>query len=216
MPLALALGHLLAYLVLPARVGEWWYVYPREIVAAAFMALGALPDLPKRPGLRLAAVAVVVVAAGRMAHFVATEWRAFDRVEADFREIDTLIPQAPKLAYLIVDHRGSDKRHSPFVHLPAWIQAEKGGWLSFHFAGWGIFPVRYRQSSPDVPPAVPRDWEWHPEWFDAREQGRFFDWFLVRTELDPGASFFAQEKQLHFVAQRGSWWLYARDPRAPR
>ena len=217
LPLLLAAGHLLAFLVLPARVGEWFYVYPRELPASAFILLAALPDLPKRSSVRLGVVALIALATGSMAAFVAERWRAFDRATADFREITQNLPPAPKLAYLIIDHRlpgsAGHKRHSAVVHLPAWVQAEKGGWLSFHFAGWRIFPTWYRARSPDVPPPVPRDWEWNPSWFRVTEHGQFFEWFLVRLDDDP-APIFQPDPSVKLVEQRGSWWLYRRQ--APR
>lgn len=213
LPVLLAGGHLLAYFTLPTRVGEWWYVYPRELPAGLFILLGVLPDLPKRPALRLGAVLSIGLVSGRMALFVAERWHAFARQTADFREIASNLPPAPKLAYLVIDHglpgKAGEKRHSPMVHLPAWIQAEKGGWLSFHFAGWRIFPVWYRSGVPEAPPPVPRDWEWNPSWFRVNEQGRFFDWFLVRLQDDP-APIFAPDPGIQLVERRGSWWLYRR------
>lgn len=213
LPLLLAGGHLLAYFTLPARVGEWWYVFPRELPAAWFILLGALPDLPKRRSVQLGIVALIGLGSGRMALFVAERWRAFDRETADFREIAANLPPAPKLAYLVIDHglpgKAGEKRHSALVHLPAWIQAERGGWLSFHFAGWRIFPIWYRTGAADTPPQVPRDWEWNPSWFRVNEQGRFFDWFLVRLADDP-APIFASDPGVQLVERRGSWWLYRR------
>lgn len=214
LPLLLAGGHLLAFFTLPSRVGEWWYVYPRELPAALFVLAAALPDLPRRRGVQLAAAAVIAVCASTMAVFVATRWRAFEAETADFRDVAQNLPPSPKLAYLVIDHAlagsAGEKRNSPMVHLPAWIQAERGGWLSFHFAGWRIFPVWYRPNSTDTPPPVPRDWEWNPSWFRVTEQGLFFDWFLVRL-LDDPAPLFADDPTIKLVEHRGSWWLYRRD-----
>ena len=39
---------------------------------------------------------------------------------------------------------GSGAINTPFIHLPAYVQAERGGWLSFQFATWGASPVVYR------------------------------------------------------------------------
>lgn len=214
LPLALAGGHLLAYFVLPARMGEWWYVYPRELVAAAFIAVAAVPELPRRRGLELAVVALIAFGSGRMASFVSRRFAAFDAETADFQAVTARLPPAPKLAYLVIDHFSTDKtigdkRHSPWVHLPAWVQAERGGTLSFHFAGWGIFPVRYREGG-SGPPPVPRDWEWNPSWFRVNEHGKPFDWFLVRLADDPAPIFLA-DPSIHLVERRGTWWLYRRE-----
>lgn len=214
LPLLLALVHVVAYFTLPARLGEWWYVYPRELAAAAFVGVAAVPDLPRGRWLELGVIAVIALASARMAGFVAGRFAAFERDSADFRELATKLPRAPKLAYLVIDQLPSErpdsaKRHSPYVHFPGWIQAERGGWLSFHFASWGIFPVRYRDASPSVPPPVPRDWEWNPSWFRVREHGAFFDWFLVRLVDDP-APLFADDPTIVLVERRGTWWLYRR------
>ena len=215
LPLLLASGHLLAYFTLPARIGEWWYVYPRELVAAAYIGVAAIPDLPRKRWLELGAVALITLATGRMASFVGRRFAGFERETADFRAVTSRLPRAPRLAYLVVDHFGAkdgvgDKRNSAYVHLPAWVQATKGGWLSFHFAGWGLFPVQYRSGAPGLPPPVPRDWEWNPLWFRVLDQGRSFDWFLVRLADDPGGVF-TPDPTIHLVDHQGTWWLYRRD-----
>ena len=87
--------------------------------------------------------------------------------------------------YLVFDHSGTQKQITPFIHLPAWVQVEKGGWLSFHFVAWNASPVRYRDGSPEVPPSRPTRWEWTPEKFDMKRDGPWFDTFLVRHQQNP-------------------------------
>lgn len=211
LPLLLAAGHLAAYLCLPMSIGVWWDVYPREVVAAAFVLVSVAPDLPRANGWKLALVTLVAFSAGRMAFLVAGQWKDFQQATWDFRAITRLVPRAPKLFYLVFDRLGSDQRASPFLHLPAWIQAEKGGWLDFHFASWGTYPVRYRAPGPNVPPPVPKRWEYTPQRFRVLRQGRFFNVFLTRSTANP-KPLFAADKSLHFVAERGTWWLYERRP----
>jgi hypothetical protein len=199
-----------AFLTLPESAGAWWYIYQREAFTMALFALAFMPDLPRSGSQRLAAVIALGMATGRMGLFVATEWRDFHAASADFRDVQRLVPRAPKLFYLVYDHAGTNNRHSPFLHLPAWIQAEKGGWLGFHFAGWGIFPVRYREGvEAAVPPPLPRGWEWTPQHFRVLEHGAWFDTFLVRHNIDPSV-LFAPDPAVRFVARRGDWWLYRR------
>jgi hypothetical protein len=121
-------------------------------------------------------------------------------------------PPAPRLLYLIYTFAGSNKRASPFLHLPAWIQAEKGGSLAFHFAQWGLYPVRYRHLSPNVPPPFAEGFEWSPQYFDVSRHGEWFDTFLVRHALDPH-ELFDRDPSIHRVAHFGTWWLYRRAPR---
>ena len=177
-----------------------------------------LAELLTALGLRATAAQLndlIALATGRMASFVARRFAGFERETTDFRAITAKLPLAPRLAYLVVDHVGAkdgvgDKRNSAYVHLPAWVQAERGGWLSFHFAGWGIFPVQYRTVAPGVPPPVPRDWEWNPTWFRVLEHGRSFDWFLVRVADDPSLAF-AADRSIQLVDHQGTWWLYRRE-----
>lgn len=218
LPLLFAAGFLLAFLMLPMRIGLWWYVYPREVTPALFILFAVVPDMPRSGLARLALSLSLALFAGRMGYHVAVQYHAFDRSTADFQAVVAEIPKAPRLAYLIFNHEGSTRTVTPFIHLPAWVQAEKGGALSFHFIGWNQNPVAYREGSPHVPPPVPEHWEWRPTWFDVRRHGTWFDWFLVRRYADP-ASIFAADPTIELVAHQDTWWLYRRTrpaPQAPR
>ena len=54
--------------------------------------------------------------------------------------------------YLVFDHGGSNRASTPFLHLPAYIQAERGGFLGFNFAWWDAAPMMFRK--PEDPEAV--------------------------------------------------------------
>jgi len=214
-PLACAAVFLGLFLVLPMSIGLWWYVYPREATAAAFIALGAFPDLPRSFWLRAPLAAALAVSGLGVARVVVTNYARFDAVTHDFAKIEQEIPAAPKLLYLIFDHAGSTRTTTPFIHLPAYVQADKGGWLSFHFAIWGASPVHYRpRNEPGavIPPEVPLRWEWTPQIFDVRRHGAFFDWFLVRMGPSPDR-FFAADPTVERVDHVGTWWLYRRKPK---
>jgi len=210
-PLACAAVGLLMFLTLPMEIGVWWYVYPREATAACFFALACLPDLPRPKLARAACVVALGVASLGVTRVVAKGYAEFGRATEDFHEISENIPRAPKLLYLVYDHSGSSRTNTPFIHLPAYVQAEKGGWLSFHFAVWGTSPVKLR-TDPDgvVAPPVPIRWEWTPYKFDLARQGPFFDWFLVRSRDVPDG-LFAADPTIVPVAHRGAWWLYRRE-----
>jgi hypothetical protein len=208
-PLGCALAFTLMYLTLPMDLGDWWYVYPREATAAAFLLLALVPDLPEEAWLRGALVGALGLGSLSVGTYVADRYRAFDRSTADFAAVTAKIPQAPKLMYLVFDHGGSNRAQTPYIHLPAYVQAEKGGWLSFHFASFGASPIRYREG-PDavVPPPVPKRWEWTPERYDHATQGAFFDWFLVRSRESPTRLF--RGDAIVLEAHQGSWWLFRR------
>jgi hypothetical protein len=215
-PLACAAVCLAMFLVLPMEMGSWWYVYPREATATAFIALGACPDLPRPAFLRGPLVALLAIAGLGVAQVVVTNYRKFDAVTRDFDAVVQKIPKAPKLMYLIFDHTGSTRATTPFIHLPAYVQAEQGGWLSFHFAVMGTSSIVYRSPNEPgavVPPPVPTRWEWTPQRFDLKRQGPFFDWFLVRQRSAPDA-LFAADPSIERVEHVGTWWLYRRKPAA--
>jgi hypothetical protein len=180
-------------------VGVWLF-----LVAAA-------PDLPRRFSARLGFVALLSFAVVPMAGFAAARFDDFETATSDFRDLMRDIRPAPRLLYLVYWLGGSPKTASPFLHLPAWIQAEKGGALGFHFAQWGFYPVRYRTHSPYVPPPFEAGFEWSPERFDVLTHGPWFDTFLVRHREDP-AELFERDPSIHRVAHRGTWWLYERKP----
>lgn len=209
-PLAIAVVYLGCYFVLPMNIGVWWFVYPREIVTAAFIAVGAFPDMPRQWWLKLPILGAMAYAVGPLAFFVASQFREFDVATADFRAVSTEVPPSPKLMYLVFDHSGSSRSTTPFIHLPAWIQAEKGGWLSWHFVSWDLHPIRYREHDPHVPPPRPERWEWTPYLFDLKKDGAWFDTFLVRNRLDPSATF-AGDSSIRLKSHQGTWWLYQRE-----
>ena len=203
-------GVLASYVALPMEVGLVWYIFPREATVLVLVSLALVPDLPRTPHARAAALLAVSASLAVTTVRVARTWRAFDEQTADFSRISERIPQAPRLSYLVFDHRGSNRSVTPFLHLPAYVQAEKGGHLSFHFAAFSASPFRYSQRRDAVvPPPFPHRWEFRPNLFEVRTHGRFFDWFLVRSEGDP-ARWFAADPTIEFVERRGSWWLYER------
>ncbi len=211
-PLACAAVFLFLFLALPMQMGAWWYVYPREATAACFVALGAFPDLPKPAFLRAPFAAAIAWAGLSITAVVAKNYAQFDTVTNDFKVVADEVPRGSKLLYLIFDHSGSTRTNTPFIHLPAYIQADKGGWLSFHFAMWGASPVLYRDPKEPgavIPPPVPLRWEWTPQAFNLQRQGAFFDWFLVRQRHSPDA-IFAADKSIELVDHQGTFWLYRR------
>ena len=203
------------YLTLPMEIGASWYVFPREATAALFLLPALLPNLPRKTWAHLAFVIWTAVGIAPLADFVADAHREFSTTTVHFRELVRELPKAPKLLYLVYDHQGSRAQNSPYIHLPAYAQAERGGWLSFHPAQNATFPFRYRDASDPnavVPPRTPVRWEWSPQQFQLDQHGDFFDWFLVRRAGSPD-SLFASDPSIQRVAHFENWWLYHR-PRA--
>jgi hypothetical protein len=209
LPLLFAAGLFVGYLTLPYEAGGWFYVYPREIVALVLFAMAVAPDLPAGILPRLAFIVLFAVNALPMSRFVSARFREFETATQDFREILAAIPRAPRLFYLVYWLGDSAKRVSPFLHLPAWVQAEKGGALDFHFVQWNHSLIHYRTDSPDVPPQLAERFEWTPQYFRVNEHGAWFDTFLVRHRMDP-SELFTPDPSIRLTAHRGTWWLYQR------
>ena len=206
------LTSLVLYLTLPMEIAGWWYVFPREITAALFLLPALLPNLPRNVWAQLGFVVWTALVLVPLGESTAGAHRDFGTATVHFREIVRELPHAPKLLYLVYDHHGSRAQASPYVHLPAYVQAERGGWLSFHFAGFGGSPIRYRsseESGATVPPETPLRWEWTPELFNLEEHAGFFDWFLVRRLSAPD-DLFAGDPSIRRVARFENWWLYHR------
>lgn len=211
-PLACAMVFFGLFLTLPMEIGVWWYVYPREATAAVYIAIAVLPGLPRSAVARAPLVTALVIAALAYGRFVSKSYAAFDAQTADFVKIAERLPKAPKLLYLIFDHAGSTRGTTPFIHLPAYVQAEHGGWLSFNFVSWNAAPIMFRSRRDEravLPPPVPSRWEWKPDAFRVLEHGEFFDWFLVRSGRAPD-SVFKDDAEIQRVDHVGKWWLYRR------
>jgi hypothetical protein len=208
-PILVSLG---LYLVLPMEIGVWWYVFPREITAALFLLPALLPNLPRRTWAHLGFVIWTALAIAPLGEFVTDGHREFSSTTTHFRELIRELPKAPKLLYLVYDHQGSRAQNSPYIHLPAYVQAERGGWLSFHFAQLGASPFRYRDAGDPnavIPPKTPVRWEWSPQQFQLDQHGDFFDWFLIRRANSPD-SLFVSDPSIQRVAHFENWWLYHR------
>jgi hypothetical protein len=208
-PLACAAVFFALFVVMPLWIAHWWYVYPREATASVIILLGACPNLPRPAPLRALLLALVAIPPLLVGGRVASRYAPFDAATEDFYRITQKLPRAPKLFYMIFDHSGTSRSTSPFLHLPAYVQVEKGGWLSWHFAIWNQLPVRYRTGpGAVVVPRTPPRWEWTPQQFKL-SMTPFFDWFLVRKATAPDA-LFAQDPTIVRVDHVGMWWLYQR------
>lgn len=207
--------HLALYFLLPDSIGDWSIVYPREIVPAVLFGLAALPGLPRDPWMRAPALCVLLMAITMPVRLVREKYVTFEHWTEDFPKLLARIPLAPKLGYVLYDRSGPDGATFPMLHFPAWVQAERGGWLSFHFAAWDTAPIHFRTTPPmDVAPPTPQGFEMHPDMFDFATRGKYFDWILIRALSSPAARV-EVDPSLELVAQDGRWWLYHRTPIVP-
>jgi hypothetical protein len=208
-----ALGYFTAYMIFPMWIGNWFYVYPREITSAALVALALVPSIPRHGGWRLGFVLLLAVSIVPISRHVAAAHVEFAETTDGMWRLSEKLPHAPRLFYLILQHKGARNNETPYVHLPAYLQAEHGGWLGWHFAHLGASPLRYRDPEEPgavVPPGPEAPWIWHPKQFDVSTHGAFFDWFIVRSRREP-TRYFRDDPSIVRVAKDGMWWLYKRE-----
>jgi hypothetical protein len=204
-PLCCAAVFLAMFVALPLFIGSWFYVFPREATAAVVVLFGACPDLPRPSWLRVPLVLALSAAAVHTSRACATEYAEFAETSEDLYVITRPITRAPKLFYSIADHTGTKRTTSAFSHLAAYVQAEKGGWLSWSFAVWNHSPVMYRKPDEAGVVTLPP----FPRW-DARVEKPFYDWILYRQKESPAATF-ARDPRIKLVDHRGMWWLFHRE-----
>ena len=146
---------LFIYLTFPLWIGGWFFVYPRAGTTAIFLLFALVPDLPRHGLAQLGFVAIIAISMVPITRDVAEAHVEFAESLDGMWTLSDELPQAPKLAYLIFDHSGSKNHVSPYVHVPAYLQAIHGGWLSWHFAILGGAPLAYRDREEEgavVPP----------------------------------------------------------------
>jgi hypothetical protein len=205
-PLCCALVFLAMFATLPLFIGSWFYVFPREATAAVVVLFGASPDLPRSPWLRIPLVFALCAAAVHTSRACAAEYSEFAETTEDLYAITRPITRAPKLFYSIADHSGSNRTTSAYSHLAAYVQAEKGGWLSWSFAVWNHSPVTYKKPDEQGVVTLPP----FPRW-DPRYEKPFYDWILYRQKDSPAATF-VRDPKIKLVDHRGMWWLFHREP----
>src|SRR5262249_5292910 len=74
LPWVIAAGLLLLYLTLPLEVGQWFYVYPREIVGIVLFLVAAAPEMPRRFAARAAVLVLLGFTVVPMARFVSARF----------------------------------------------------------------------------------------------------------------------------------------------
>jgi hypothetical protein len=205
-----AIGFFAMYLTLPLTLGGWFYVFPREGFCAALMVLALVPELPRPTAIRLPLFSLFAWTTVSMTLFMARHFTTFEQEIGDFIAIKERVGAAPRLAHVAFDSRGPTEAVLARAHLAAWIQAEQGGWSSFHYAVWHAIPVRYR-SDGAIPPTInPLSYAPLVDAFDIQHGGRFYDSFLVYSSVRPDWLFQA-DGSIHLTATVGAWWLYERD-----
>jgi hypothetical protein len=203
-PLACAAVFLALFLTLPLFIGSWFYVFPREATASVLVLSAACPDLPRAAWLRAPLIGALSIAGISVTRQVSAHYAELAQTSEDLYTITRHIGLAPRLFYTVVDHTPTSRTVSPFSHLPAYVQAERGGWLSWSFAVWGHSPVTYRAAGDPLAVLAPPPPLWDPKY-----DKPFYDWILFRQETSPDGHF-VRDPAIQRVAHVGRWWLYHR------
>jgi hypothetical protein len=159
-----------------------------------------------RPSLAPRWRAAVVTATVMLMTMLTVLFWKFDRDARDYQVVQTAIVAPSRIRPLIFFESESD---IPFVHFPAWAQAEKGGLYGFSFAA--SYPVvRYR---PGAPRLMAMDTEWRADEFDWRsEAADHYDYYVVRSRISGGVLtehlFKGAGGSIVLLAEKGMWHVY--------
>ena len=121
-----------------------------------------------------------------------SNWKVFELSEELKKHERTNAPyheflRVPSLSW---DQEGAVTETHAYHHFHAYIQARRGGLISFSFPElfWNI-PVRVREEAGIPKPGG--DSEWIPELYDEESVGYYYDYVLVRRhEKRPGVESF--------------------------
>ena len=170
--------NLALYFALPTHLPSWHYInFRHALLAVAFLPL--LAQATDGPGARRTAIALL---AGLTALTFATHWShliRFDREARSFDDVIAQLPDTPRVYFLNWDMDGAVTETHAYHHFHAYIQARRGGLISFSFPElfWNI-PVRVRENAGIPKPSG--ESEWYVRFFDYDEIGDFYDHVLVR------------------------------------
>lgn len=221
-----ALGHCQRILTLYAGLNfALYWVLPTDIEMAlliyfrhALLAVALLPMLASDHELRDSPIASRALLAALTALTFAVHWThlvRFDREARPFERVVEKLPDAPKLYFLSWDRKGSVVQTIPYHHFHAYVQARRGGLISFSFPEmfWNI-PVRMRDDA-GVPEQDKR-LEWRPWLYDYDAFGYFYDYVLVRTSRDEHRGVETLEKFPYELFYADPPWELYRRPLAAR
>jgi hypothetical protein len=209
---ALCLLVFASYVATPIELAGQWYVSPRHLI---FSALLGPTFLVARPTRFLRFLLVPVCAVGLWASANATaKVRAFQEQVGPFAHVlDHMTPGRRVINLMFDDGSWGPVRYWPFLHWSCYYQAEKGGDVSFSFAGVPstsiaaahAIPVSYRAGM-----QAPHPNEWRPSEFRWDTMGSAYDYFLIRGEPHGDAARLGEHTDL--VIRAREWQLWRRRP----
>lgn len=209
------LGCVLAYYVLPSSYDWIWPINARFPVLALLLLPLWLPttiQTPSRQPLWVntvthwATIGVLVVSSVGVTSLARTAFDGFATEMEGFDEILKELPEGQRVATLVFDRGSRHIGFSPFLHVGAYVQAERGGVAFFSFNDFPQSPVRFNEDN--RPPRVGPRWEWKPERVRPDRDLGWFDYLLVRG----GPAQLKEAQTFELVSTHRRFRLFKRTP----
>ncbi len=204
--------NLVLYLTLPLHIPTAKCIHFRHAVLAfLFIPLLTPADLFRR-WTNLARTLLALLALGTIGNGWIHLLR-FDHESESFHSLLGKIPDNPRLLALTFEYNGDIAQSYPYLHYSAYVQAEKGGYISASFATFfSLSPVREKKEARI--PRTPDAFEWKPELYDYRKFGYYYDHVLVRGL--PKGLLTTTHFPYDLIYQTGPWRLYRKRPEDAR
>jgi hypothetical protein len=176
-------------------------------VPAALLAFAPPPDEPDRTTTARRAFVLLVAASVPLAF--ALRLPQFNRELSAFHALTERLPPGLAVRPLVFERASHAYPGIPaLLHVPAYYSLEKGGSAGYSFAMYSISVVRYR---PGFVVKMGGGMEWAPERFDAARETDDYDYFIVESQSDRGATLFPGPEPAAVLEQHvGNWWGYRR------
>lgn len=198
------------YLATPFRIGWLWWMNSRYAILAALF----LPALAPAPHSTRGSLALLIAAAiaAWVAASAVVQVRTFQREANGFEPVLSHARPGRRLFSIISEQRSDVARFIPYHHFGSYYRARLGGIAEPSFADLPQSPIRYR---PEVaPPPRATNWEWDPNTFRNELDGEYYDYVLVRGNLDPFAAN-PPGPTWRLAAREGRWALFEKASAPP-
>lgn len=209
------LGCVCAYYVLPSSYDWIWPINARFPVLALLLLPFWLPTITRMPSKPLywvqetthwAAIALLLGSSVGVTSIARTAFDGFAQELDGFDEILEELPEGQRVATLVFDRGSRHIGFSPFLHIGAYAQAERGGVAFFSFNDFPQSPVRFNEDN--RPPRVAPRWEWKPERVRPDRDLSWFDYLLVRG----GPAELRDAQDFELVSTHRRFRLFRRTP----
>jgi hypothetical protein len=205
---ALGITCLLGYLLLPASSATSTAIMQR----AGAVLLAFLPALVPRAGLLATGprgpLLLLALAASTLALHVPRLAR-YSAEAASLSAVLAHVPERPKLLCLTYDNQGKLARSSPYLHVGARAQAERGGFLALSRVDYAwTAPLRRRRDSQAPAPVFGSEWD--PAPLQAQPHLLLFYDSVLVSGKEPREMTILMNGAFKLVAHSGMFLLYVR------